>query len=55
MKWTIIATISIILAACVTQTVTVDSREPVSCIKKSQTVILSTIECTTGGGEVLKN
>ena len=54
-KWSLVVIVSLIVTACVTQTVTVDSKEPINCVKKSQTIILSEVECRTGGGEVLKN
>ena len=54
-KWVFIIIGSLIVVACVTQTVTVDSNEPINCVKKSQTVLLSHVECTSVGGKVLEN
>ena len=55
MKWFAITILALIVTACVTQTVTVDSSEPVNCVKKSQTILLSHVECTNAGGKVLEN
>ena len=55
MKWFAITILALIVTACVTQTVTVDSSEPANCVKKSQTILLSHVECTNAGGKVLEN
>jgi len=55
-KWLLVILIATFgIAACITQTVTVDSTEPVNCVKKSQTILLSHVECTSSGGKVLKD